>query len=223
MNKHRVFVTVLIIILLLVSLGSSVNSAKAYGNSTITVNCSTLPMFITISATSDRPLTFAGQGQDYIVGYFRNLTSGDYSTSIFLPRRREVIAVGGSIGYIRFHYEATLRRSISPNDVYFLELLDLTGYVGYIKGVCKSSTTIRNSIPAGYTLKTVTCSTHILTSPSGMPLPTSMSPLLPEAIPEIGKQRYVLPEGVTGSDGVVYDKIQADAIRYGYFPRRCLS
>jgi hypothetical protein len=222
MNKHGVFVTLLIIVLVLVSLSISAKPAKAYGNSVITANCP----FFTVSATSDRPLTYPGFGQNYIVGFFQNLTTGRHSTAIFFPRRSEVIVTGSRTSYIRYYYEISLGTNgpdamLSPGDQYSYVFLDKSGPVGVIKGVCNSATIIRNSYPSGYTLMVITCRTYILSSPGGPVLPPYNS--VTDDIPELGTQRYVLPVGEVGPDGQVYDKIQAHAVSFGYYPRRCLA
>lgn len=223
MNKHRVFVTLLIIVLVLVSLSIIAKPAKAYGNSTIAVACPN----IAIWATSDHPITSNILGQNYLIIWFQNYTTGlsTFTWAIY-PASSETIVTASGSTYIRYSYAARWNlgdlsghRWVSIGDNYSFELRDATGSVGKISGVCTGSSITSNSTPPGYILKTIICPAYILTSPAGPVIPTTSA----VPMPEVGKQRYVLLVGAVGSDGQVYDKIQADAVTFGFFPRHCLA
>lgn len=176
MNKYRV----LIILLLTVCLGTSVRQAKAYGNSIITVNC---PV-ITVSATSDNPLTYAAVGRNYIIGNLKNYTADRNPLYVIAPISSEPVVTAVGSTYIRYHYELRwdATKFLSAGDRFSFQMLDHTGYVGKIEGTCTGSTITSNSTPpSGYRPMTIMCSSNVLSSPGGQFFPLRLGASLSTA------------------------------------------
>ena len=217
--KHFRFLFV--VVPLLVTLGINNQQVKAYGNSTITANCPT----ITFSAISDHPKTYRGIGTNYVVVVFTNLTTGRITGGVSEPTRSERIVTASGSMYTRYYYDDSTTNFLGyvmPGERYDFKLLDSTGLVGELSGICTSSSIVNNSYPpSSYRLMTIMCPAYILTTPGGAVLP----PYNPseDTIPQVGKQRYVMLVGAIGPDGQRYDKIQAYAFTFGYFPERCLG
>jgi hypothetical protein len=227
----------LVAALLIISLGTSTGQVKAYGNTTsYTINCPTMRF----TGRTDHPFRNAA-GQRYVMGFLTNETTGFNMTfSPSVVRTEPIVTPVGST-YISYIFDQTYILSpiigkggkpvdrINIGDVIRIYLFDYyTGSEDYaippvsvggtllnIRFTCGSETLSGTTIPSGFTLMTIMCPANILSGPAGAVL----SPVMPD----VGKQRYVLPVGAMGSDGQLYDKIQANAVTFGYFPRRCLA
>lgn len=213
MKNHRLIVMLLIMLHLI----SNTSHVEAYGNTNYTINCPILRF----TGTTDRPFLNPITSARYVMGRLIDRTNGfDMTFSASVVRTERIVTPVGST-YVSYIFDQTynLTPYINVGDVIFVYLYDntggLTGAVLSLEFTC--GTLSGTTIPSGYTLMTIVCPSNILSSPAGPVL--SSYPF----VPEVGKQRYVLPLGVMGPDGQVYDKIQANSRVFGFFPRRCLS
>ena len=151
------------------------------------------------------------------MAYFNNRTTGlkiDFSP-VVVRTERIVTSIGSS--YVLYYFDQSYNFTgyLRPGDEFTIFLHDANTAIGGFGGTCGTSS--GTTIPSGYRLMTVACPSYILSSPGGSVLPTY------PAMPEVGKQRYVLLVGATGPDGQLYDKIHAQGTAIGYYPRRCLA
>jgi hypothetical protein len=212
MRNHRLFVVLFVVSLLLVNLFIGSKQVRAYGNLTYTINCPVLRF----TGTSDNPQYNAIARVHYVMAFFRNQTTGlAIDTSARIVRTERVVTPVSS--YILYYFDETWNMTghLHPGDVFSITLFDNTAVIGGYSGTCGTSS--GSTIPSGYRLMTVVCAANILSSPAGPVLPSY------PRMPEVGKRRYVLLIGAVGSDGQLYDKMQAASSALGYFPRRCLA